>query len=132
MASVIQFDGPHTGLNTMAMDTQSCEDKLKAYLLGLFTEPLVFRHKVTEQSKGLISSRTLANYDCAKSDNYPLTKLVYNGKTCYDRDQFVAFLLTRLKRNVGIRGKARIDQLINEMGASNQCIHSEPTIQGEI
>lgn len=99
-----------------AMAPHGCEEKLKAYLLELFPEPIVFRNKITAQSKGLISSRTMANYDCKGGENYPLTKFTYNGRVCYDRDQFVEFLLSKLIRKVGVSKKVPIDQLIEAMG----------------
>lgn len=131
MPQKTQFTDAHTGLNLLAMAPQSCEEKLKAYLLELFPEPIVFRHKVTKQSKGLISSRTLANYDCAKSKDYPLTKLTYNGKACYDRDQFVEFLLSRLARKVGIREKAHIAQLLEGFGLDGKTPSRTFKMQGE-
>ncbi len=120
MTLEVNFDNALTGQAFLAMANQGCEKKLKAYLLELFPEPFVFRHKVTEQSKGLISSRTLANYDCAARDDYPLVKLKYNGKVCYERDQFVAFLLSRLTLGAGVHRMSRIDQLITELGGAKK------------
>lgn len=106
----------HEGQSILAVvpQPQSCEGKLRAYLFELFPDPLVFRHRVTKQSRGLISSRTLANYDCAARPTYPLSKLIYNGRVCYERDQFVEFLLSKLKFRVGECKKARIDQLLED------------------
>lgn len=129
MALEIHIDDAPTGQAFLAKASHEYEEKLKAYLLELFPEPFVFRHKVTEQSKGLISSRTLANCDCAADDDYPLVKLKYNGKVCYERDQFVAFLLSRLTLGAGVRRMSRIDQIINGLGACKK--QSQPKENGK-
>ena len=69
----------------------------KAKLVELFPDPIVIRSQVTKQSKGLISSRTLANYDSAPGNKGVPDRFILNGKVCYDRDIFIDWLVNRLR-----------------------------------
>ena len=86
----------------------------KDYLETLFPEDIVFRCRITKQSKGLISSRTLANYDSSSEQTGVPGRFFLNGKTCYHRDSLIAWLLKRIKPT-GIRGsKNRADRFLED------------------
>lgn len=86
----------------------------KDYLETLFPEDIVFRCRITKQSKGLISSRTLANYDSSSEQVGVPGRFFLNGKTCYHRDSLVAWLLKRIKPARIKRSKNRADRFLED------------------
>lgn len=84
-------------------------------LYELFPDPIVIRSQVTKQSKGLISSRTLANYDCSAEGQGVPNRFLLNGKVCYDREVFVQWLANRITLMQVKAKKDRVGCSIDEL-----------------
>ena len=92
---------------------QNNNEELEKILTQLFPEPIVIRSQVTIQSQGLISSRTLANYDSSPANNGVPGRFCLNGKVCYWRDEFIKWMLGR-SRLLNNRVKStELDDILN-------------------
>lgn len=94
-------------------------ESLEAYLQALFPEPVVFRCRITKQSKGLFSSRTLTNYDSSPGQEGVPGRFLLNGKVCYHRDSLIAWLLKKIKPAKVKRSTNRADRFLAETSEVN-------------
>lgn len=92
---------------------QDNNEELEKILTQLFPEPIVIRSRVTIQSKGLISSRTLANYDSSPANNGVPGRFCLNGKVCYWRDEFIKWMLGRSRLLINRVKTTEIDDILN-------------------
>lgn len=93
----------HSVVSLANNEFDSAHQALRNTLEELFPSPIVIRSQVTKQSKGLISSRTLANYDSSSKGKGVPERFKLNGKVCYDRDIFIGWLIKRIihtKKNI--------------------------------
>ena len=89
-------------------------NSFKDYLETLFPEEIIFRCRITKQSKGLFSSRTLANYDSSPGQEGVPGRFLLNGKVCYHRDSLIAWLLKKIKPAKVRRVTSRADRFLTE------------------
>lgn len=71
------------------------KEKLKKALEAILPE-IVLRHKVAEYTGGAVQPKTLANHDSAGTG--PKKRYLINRHVAYHRDDFLDWLIPRIKR----------------------------------